>query len=850
MFGTQIAQPFAGGISAPNHQFVDIDGDGDLDLFVLDDDLNVDFYRNVGTRTAAIFELQPDAIQLPAFQTFFLFVDLNADGLIDLITDNFSSGVRYYQNAGVRGQPIFLLTGNPIMDADGHPLFAGFSSIPAFGDFNGDGLVDFISSNTADGSINYYENRGTASTPAFKLITTALQGITIIGDTCFTRQSAIHPQDDAHGSGAYSVADIDSNGTTDIFYGDFFSSGLFLLKNAGTRTIPFIECGSNHYPPAEPVATSGFNQPTLVDIDGDGDLDLFVGVLNNMQRHGFWYYENTGNASAPQFQLRTKDYLSVIDVGQDASPTLTDIDGDGKLDIVVGTLNGQLWYFHNSGTVQNPSFTLADTLFGGISGNFSYAPTFADINGDGLKDAVVGQFNGVVKFYRNIGTTSVPQYDLDPAHVDSVKVGKFDSAPALIDIDGDGDLDLFVGKSDGTLSFYRNDGTVNAPSWARVSEFYQNIFVVGNAKPVFQDMDNDGDADLLVGNADGEIFFYENFGTAQSPIFRCSLRNFITPSHMRDAALTLGDLDGDGDLDVIVGTSKGGLHFYRNVYTGGPVITHSVRLVTPADDARNQILPVTFRWTASGCANGYQLQVAGDTAFTRLIVNDSSLTDTSSVASALAHGSQYFWRVQTRFEGGQVVQSETRSFTTIPAIPPTPVLMYPANHATGQVLILRLQWNMSPGAALYHVQFASDPTFDKTIVDDTTVTDSSYLVGPLARGTKYYWRVRAMNIAGRSAYSDGWSFTTSAMTAYTLRQNFPNPVREETQIMFSLQRDEYVRLTLYNMLGKDVATLLNQTLPAGEYAIPWNAVDFPSGVYYYRLVTHDFTAIKKLVLTK
>ncbi len=238
MFGATVAQPFAGGINAPNHQFVDIDGDGDLDLFILDDDRAVDFYRNVGTRTAANFELQPGAFQLPAFQTFFLFVDLNTDGLVDLLMDDSSSGVRYYRNTGTSTQPVFSLTENPILDVDGHPLFAGFSCIPAFGDFNDDSLLDFISSNTADGSINYYENRGTLSAPAFKLLTTALQGITIIGDTCLTHGSVVRPQDNVHGSGAYSVADIDSNGATDIFYGDFFSSGLFLLRNAGTPTDP------------------------------------------------------------------------------------------------------------------------------------------------------------------------------------------------------------------------------------------------------------------------------------------------------------------------------------------------------------------------------------------------------------------------------------------------------------------------------------------------------------------------------------------------------------------------------------------------------------------------------------
>jgi len=850
MLGAQVAQPFAGGINTPNHRFVDIDGDGDLDLFVFDDDLNVDFYRNAGTAGAPRFELQPDAIQLPSFQTYFLFLDLNADGLIDLVTDDFSSGARYYRNTGTRQQPLFTLQADPMLDADGHPLFAGFSSIPSFGDFNGDGLMDFISTNTADGSINYYENRGTAAQPSFKFITGSFQGITIIGDTCITRFSASRLQDNQHGAGAYFAADADANGTTDIFYGDIFSGGLFFLKNAGSATTPFIECGSVHYPPNQPVATAGFNEATLTDVDGDGDLDLFVGVLNTGQRHSFWQYENTGSAAAPHFQLRTTDYLSVVDVGQNSSPTLVDIDDDGTLDMVAGNLNGQLWYFHNDGTPSTPSFTLVDTMFAGIAGSFAYAPVFADIYGTGRNDIIVGQFNGIVKFYRNVGLPRAPQYDLDPGDVDSLQVGKFDAAPALVDIDGDGDLDLFVGKSDGTLTFYRNDGNATAPVWVRVTEFFQNIYVVESAKPVFRDTDNDGDPDLLIGDAEGNILFYENYGTAQSPAFRCSVRDFVPSGKMRNASPALGDIDGDGDLDAVIGTSKGGLQFYRNMHAGGPFVSHSVRLVSPPANDASQRIPVTFKWTTSGCAIRYALQVAWDSNFIAQVFNDTSFTDTSALVSNLTDGTRYFWRVRTRFEGGQVVFSETRSFTTAPTIPPAPRLLLPVNQAFKQPLTLQLVWASSTGADRYHVQLSTDRNFNRLEINDSTVTETSYVAGPLARADRYYWHVSARNSSGQSAFSEIWEFTTVVLAPFLLSQNYPNPVRSETRITFSLSTDDQVKLSLYNMLGQLVATLVNQPMAAGEHVATWNGSDFPSGVYYYRLVTRSAIVMKKLIVTK
>jgi hypothetical protein len=286
--GSPVAQPFAGGINAPKHEFVDIDGDGDYDVFILDNDNYLDFYRNGGTKQVPDFKLCRGCVTMPQFLFWFLFVDLNDDGKLDLCTDDSSSGVRVFRNDGTAQQPDFILQTSTMLDSAGNPINAGFSSIPAFADIDGDSVIDFLSSNSLDGSVNFYKNIGTKTSPLFKFITGSFQGITVIGDSCFssTLMKRTH-----HGAAALTYVDIDSNGTKDMLYGDLFSHGVFLMQNTGTSTQPHLVCATNRYPDPS-LLTLGFNQPGFVDIDDDGDLDMFVGVLNNVERHGFWLYKN------------------------------------------------------------------------------------------------------------------------------------------------------------------------------------------------------------------------------------------------------------------------------------------------------------------------------------------------------------------------------------------------------------------------------------------------------------------------------------------------------------------------------------------------------------------------------
>jgi hypothetical protein len=87
-------------------------------------------------------------------------------------------------------------------------------------------------------------------------------------------------------------------------------------------------------------------------------------------------------------------------------------------------------------------------------------------------------------------------------------------------------------------------------------------------------------------------------------------------------------------------------------------------------------------------------------------------------------------------------------------------------------------------------------------------------------------------------------------SGYALEQNYPNPFNPTTQIRFSVAGSGYMRLKIFDLLGREISTLIEQTMTPGTYTVEWNASRYPSGVYFYRLQTESFTETKKMVLVR
>lgn len=194
-----------------------------------------------------------------------------------------------------------------------------------------------------------------------------------------------------------------------------------------------------------------------------------------------------------------------------------------------------------------------------------------------------------------------------------------------------------------------------------------------------------------------------------------------------------------------------------------PALPQAPTLNSPPDNASDVSTDPTFSWDPVQNVDTYQIQVATDTEFTSLAVNESDLTSASYQAAGLSPSTVYYWRIRATNAGGTGSWSVTRSFTTesSPSNPPeAPSLASPSDGASGVPTSPTLNWNSSQGADTYHLQVATNASFSSPVINQSELSSTSYQASGLDNSSTYYWRVRASNEDGNSSWSAEWSFTT------------------------------------------------------------------------------------------
>ncbi|ABW67745.1 FG-GAP repeat domain-containing protein [Desulfosudis oleivorans] len=574
--------------------------------------------------------------------------DIDADGDVDIFVGDKTGTINYFENIGTASAPAFeMRTGadSPFWYYDTgcgtyYPYIVDALAAPTFADLNGDGDLDAGVGNSY-GSIDYFENTGTVSTPCFVMRTGAKSPFWYYnkGDRTY------YPTKYTDTGSTPAFADLDGDGDFDLFVGSFISflsTPMRYFENTGTVTAArFAETDG----PLDAL-TDALSSPAaaFADIDGDGDLDAFmgikyqsyetfVGVLGTVLSpiSGITCFENTGDASAPHFtDNSTGNPFTGLETDPWSAPAFADIDSDGDLDAFVGGMSGDLKFFENTGTTSAPVMTERRTVnspaWGVDVGKYSH-PVFVDIDGDGDLDAFVGEFGtikgafkydgdsfmglglrpavyGNVNFFENTGTAQSPHFvqraDADYGLGEGVMspLVVF-TTPAFVDIDGDGDMDAFMGARYGFdldvelaeetpdvvsvsdisdpsvfIQYFQNVGTPTAPYFAPMPSQQNPAATIGGTafddyKPAFMDADGDGDFDLFIGDRDGDIYYFENTGTANAAEFNAALPEYeANPFGLtavdHNATPTFADTDGDGDMDAVVGEYHSAIHYFEN----------------------------------------------------------------------------------------------------------------------------------------------------------------------------------------------------------------------------------------------------------------------------------------------
>ena len=239
--------------------------------------------------------------------------------------------------------------------------------------------------------------------------------------------------------------------------------------------------------------------PSSTDLDGDGLIDLIIGGENGLLAH----YEQDSENSL-DFSLITSSFNG-INVGENSSPAFTDIDGDGLLDLIVGLASGNLHRYEQD-SENSLTFSLITTHFNNIDYNNPPNPSFTDLDGDGLIDMIIGEYNGRLHHYEQSSPNSIA-FNLVTYPFNNIDVGSA-STPSFTDLDEDGLLDLMVGEYSGNLNHYEQVSE-NSLTFSLITDSYSDIDVGTAATPNFMDIDGDHLLDLLIGNQDGIINHYE-----------------------------------------------------------------------------------------------------------------------------------------------------------------------------------------------------------------------------------------------------------------------------------------------------------------------------------------------------
>ncbi|MBN1505050.1 MAG: VCBS repeat-containing protein, partial [Candidatus Eisenbacteria bacterium] len=632
-------------------------------------------------------------------------------------------------------------------------------------------------------------------------------------------------------SSSPAIVDIDKNGQMEIFAG---SSRMYAFRPNGDEYIDgdddLLTWGV-FAPEGEKFVAA----PAVADIDNDNDVEVVAVDWNTMKVY-VWGPDGTVEPGWPQN----------VGINPWSTPAVGNIAGDGRLEVVVGNADGNIYAWNCDGTEVvdgdgNPA-TLGVLRTTGSSWLYGSA-ALVDLDNDGFDEVVIGGRDG--KLYALNGDGS------DIPHFPYVTTGYITCSPAVGDVDGDGQPEIAFASSNYKVYVINTDSTL-VPGWPK-----SGINMSGDMQPspALGDVDDDGMLDVVVGTSNGYVCVYKGYNGATVPgwpVLASALGSQSSP--------TVGDIDGDDRLEVLFGAENGML----------------------------------YAWNHDGTeAAGFPIQMTGEVRGPALIwdVDDDGYTN---IVCQNWDRAVYIWDMTGPFSYSReaypwpmfrhdMCRSGLYTKAVLTAVELSSFAAVPSE--VGVVLEWRTNLDDAPGAQ-WNV-------YRKDVTDErgapASAGDTALMAGLLpdgyakvnsapveAAGPNYYV-FTDMSVEGGRWYSyvlgrlleDGEMLfgpyaalapAGSVPTAPALAQNFPNPFQPRTTVAFTVPvgageagARTPVSVRVYDVSGRLVKTLVDERKGPGFYSVRWDATSeeggrVAGGIYFIRAHIGDYSATRKTVV--
>ena len=280
------------------------------------------------------------------------------------------------------------------------------------------------------------------------------------------------------------------------------------------------------------IGVPGYSVPSFTYWNSDDLPDLVIGQGSGSSTPGkVRVYLNDGNDTEPNFsdffyaqKADGNDLTCTADGCMGCFPRVVYWDADLRKDLLVGQANGTVKIFLNVGTEDVPVFDDGADVFAGFPGaplsvGARATPTYLEWDNDNKTDLIVGALDGTIRLYRNCGCgQSVPPSFMSSPNagtpIGAINVPSMRSSPVVMDLDGDGKKDILTGNTNGELLFYRNIGTDNTPAFSPYSYIESNGTKIDlsstRSRPFVCDFNADGYLDVLIGASDGKVHLYKS----------------------------------------------------------------------------------------------------------------------------------------------------------------------------------------------------------------------------------------------------------------------------------------------------------------------------------------------------